>query len=415
MDSTLSLAGWRRTAAQVTLLGAITLDTLLYGLVIPFLPGRALALGAAPVEVGALFATYSAGLLLATPPAGWLTDRFGARGVLLFGLLLLVAATLLFAFAGDLPTLLALPGVAGLWLLFGARAAQGMAAAITWTAGLALLAQLYPAQKRSAIFARVGLASGVGLLLGPPLGGALYTLGGFRAPFLFAAALALLDGVGRIIFLPGNAGMTRLAPEPGTTRSLLASAPFLIGLAAVVVSDLILTALDPTMPPLFTRQYGLTPLWIGLIFGGVVVIYSSAQSLAAVLTQRARPAVVIVVGLLLVTLGAFLLGNSDTLPATFVALGALGVAIAFVLIPALELLTTAGEAGRDPQRIPYGAIYALYNLAFSIGGLLGPLLATSSISLLGQRDGWLILGAPALLAAIWLTWTLLRRTQHTKS
>ncbi len=400
----------RHGAAQAVLLGAFVLDTLLYGLVIPFLPGRAQALGAAPVGVGALFATYSAGLLLATPPSGWLTDRLGARRILLVGMLLLLASTLLFAFADDIPRWLNAPVGDGLWLLFGARAAQGMAAAITWTAGLALLAQLYPAQKRGAIFARVGLATGVGTLIGPPLGGLLYTLGGFRAPFLFAAALALLDGVGRIIFLPGKNEAIRVPPETGATRSLLASAPFLIALVAVVVSDLILTALEPTMPPIFSQRYGLTPLIIGVIFGGVVIIFSVAQSLASVFTRRARPAVVVGVGLLLTALGAFLLGDSQTLRAIFIALGVLGVSLAFVLLPALELLTAAGEVGRDPQRVPYGTIYALYNLAFSFGGLLGPVLATGGIALLGQRDGWLALGTPTLFVAVWLTLALLRRT-----
>ena len=152
---------------------------------------RAQVLGASPVVTGALFGSYAGGLFLATPLAGWLADRLGGRRTLLGGLFALLAATLLFAFSTDLT------------LLFVARAAQGVAGAFTWTAGLSLLAQIVDERERPAAFGRIFVATGVGTLLGPSLGGALYTWGGFRAPFLFAMILVALDGIGRVIFLPG--------------------------------------------------------------------------------------------------------------------------------------------------------------------------------------------------------------------
>ncbi|HEU5347589.1 MAG TPA: MFS transporter, partial [Ktedonobacterales bacterium] len=173
-----------RTAAQVVLLGAFGLDMLLYSLVIPFLPGEAQGLGASPLVTGALFAMYAAGIFAATPLAAWFTDHLGPRRTLLWGLLALAASTLLFAFS---PTLaLGLPG------LFVARASQGIASALAWTAGLAVLVQLYSAEERPRLFARAFTVTGLAVLIGPPLGGALYTLGGFTLPFMVATGLVVL-------------------------------------------------------------------------------------------------------------------------------------------------------------------------------------------------------------------------------
>ena len=395
----------RRRGAQVVLLGALTLDTLLYGLVVPFLPARAQALGASPALVGALFGAYGAGLLVGTPPAGWLADRIGARRILLLGLLALLGATLLFAFADDIPTYLT--WTSGLWLLFAARATQGIAAAITWTASLALIAQLYP-ERRGALFARVGLASGIGTLLGPPLGGLLYTLGGFRAPFLFAAALALLDGLGRVFFVPGTRALPPARPEPKAGRMLYGSAIFVAALFATAVGDIAFTALEPTLPPLLASRFGLSPLLIGLFFGALVVCFTLAQLLTSALIRWARPALVVTVGLALGALALVLLGQVTTFAHTLLALLLLCGGLAFVLLPALQLLTDVGEERSPAHHVPYGAIYAAYNLAFSAGGLLGPVIAGSVITVVGMPVGFVLMSLLLIAVALWLAWLLPR-------
>src|SRR5262245_58017393 len=218
--------------ARVVLFFSFALDLLLYSLVVSFLPTRTQALGATPAITGALFAVYAAGLLLATPPAGWLTDRLGARSVLLAGLVALFCATLLFAFADSLPSLAL------------ARAGQGVASGVTWTSGLALMVQLYEPTHRPRAFAAMFMASGIGVLLGPPLGGLLYTWGGFSAPFFVAAALVALDGGGRILFLPGRAHLPVSSPASARTLwRLLHEAPFVVGLVATSAGAIVFSSL----------------------------------------------------------------------------------------------------------------------------------------------------------------------------
>jgi len=398
-----ALGARRKALAQVVILGAIGIDTLLYGIVVPFLPGYARTLGASPVLIGALFATYAASLLVTTIPAGWLTDRVGARLTLLLGVFALFASTLLFGYSPMLASSLAqeapalAPHTAALVLLFIARAFQGMAAAAAWTAGLAILAQLYPAAQRADTFARVGVAVGVGTLLGPPLGGALYTLGGFQAPFLFIATVALLDVVGRVVLLPGRARLPVPQTEPNAARSLLRIPAFMLALVATGLGDLMLTALEPTLPPLLTRRLGLTPLWIGVLFGGVVVAFTLTQTL---ITRWTRLRLLIIQGLLACGLAFFALARSQELWQASLALLLFACALAFVQLPALSLLSLAGEKGRDPAQVPYGAMYGTYTVSSSIGGLLGPIIAGAIVNFEGVRISYTLISVAPLVVLL---------------
>jgi MFS family permease len=389
----------RLLAIRAVVLVAIWLDALLYGLVVPFLPERALAQGATPFTVGALFATYGLGVVVATFPVGVLTDRIGARRTLLGGLVVLLVATLLFAFAEDVHAYL--PAVSTLPLLFVARGAQGMAAAATWTAGLAILARQARDAELGAVFAQAGTAMGVGTLLGPPLGGLLYSAGGFRAPFLCVAALVCVDGLGRLFVLRDD------RPVPGTARerksppasSMLRRTMFLLALLAIAVGDLVLTSLEPTLPPLFARSFGLAPLVIGLLFGGLVLGFTAAQTVAAVLLRHAPRTLTLIAGLILSAVALLAFARAGTLRDSVIALLALAFGTAFVLIAGLEVLTASAKQGFAPSDVPYGAMYAAYNLFSALGGLIGPLAAGSAAALVGLPYTFLLMSVPLLVLA----------------
>jgi predicted MFS family arabinose efflux permease len=79
--------------------------------------------------------------------------------------------------------------------------------------------------------------------------------------------------------------------------------------------------------------------------------------------------------------------------------------LAFVLIPAPELLTQRGQRLAGPNGAAYGAIYAAYNAAYALGILLGPLATGSAVSLRGVGGSFLLLAlAPALSVLALLLW-----------
>jgi MFS transporter, DHA1 family, solute carrier family 18 (vesicular amine transporter), member 1/2 len=414
------------------LFGVFTLDTLLYGIVVPFLPRRILALGASQVVVGTLFASYAVGLLLATPVSGWLTDRFGGQRILVLGLLLLLISTLVFAFSSTLP------------LLFLARTLQGVAASIPWTAGLAIIASEYSGTERYRRFTQVFSATSIGTLVGPALGGLLYTWRGFQAPFITIAALILLESIViLIVFIPewASAGSRRAAhiPEPASQaaggvsaplgrnkessiRRLLENRQFIEALLMTCAGALLLALLDPTLPVLLADRYSLAPLTIGLIFGAMTLLFILVQGLVVTLLKSYSSGAAIFFGLTMGPLALFLLAVSITLIHALVALAILAFSFAFLLTPALEYLTQTAQQvvahkrlaarlaaisnGTVPQEasdtssidvVPYGTLYASYNLAFAAGMLLGPILAGAAITTLGLTSGLVLTGCTLMV------------------
>ena len=120
----------------------------------------------------------------AGPVLGNLSDRFGRRPVLIASMLCFGIDYALMAWA---PTL-------G-WLFLG-RAIAGAAGAVYGPAG-SVIADVTPPEKRSAAFGLIGAAFGIGFIIGPAIGGLLAGFGP-RAPFIAAAALALVNAGGDV-------------------------------------------------------------------------------------------------------------------------------------------------------------------------------------------------------------------------
>jgi MFS transporter, DHA1 family, solute carrier family 18 (vesicular amine transporter), member 1/2 len=389
--------GGQRTAAQVVLLGAFFIDLLLYSLVVPFLPSEAEQLGATPVVTGVLFAMYAVGLFGVTPLAAWLTDRAGPRRTLLWGMVALGGATLLFAFSPALS--LGLPG------LFVARTAQGAASTITWTAGLAVLAQLYTAEERPRIFARAFTVTGLGTLIGPPLGGALYSWGGFMLPFLVATGLVLLDGLGRAFLLPGDEMLPATRPDRGALRTLLRDGRFLLGLFAAEVGAVAISSLEPVTPLLLGGSFGL-PAWaIGAVFGVISLCFVLMQPAVSRSERRLGTLPTLAVGLAVTAACFAVLAFAPSVIVVLALLAAIGCALALVFIPAPELLTSSGQRLAGPNGAAYGAIYAAYNGAYALGILIGPLTTGAAVTAQGVAHSFLLLAIiPAVSALALLLW-----------
>ena len=118
------------------------------------------------------------------PLAGKLGDRFGRRPLILGGLASFGLVSLGAALA---PTF-------GVLLVF--RVLQAVTGALVFPNALGMLRELLPEARRGRAFGTLGSAIGLAAAAGPPLGGALVGLGGWRAIFLvnlpwIAAALAL--------------------------------------------------------------------------------------------------------------------------------------------------------------------------------------------------------------------------------
>jgi EmrB/QacA subfamily drug resistance transporter len=111
--------------------------------------------------------------------AGRLGDIVGRRRLLLAGIGIFAAASLL---CGVAPTL---------WLLITARAAQGLGAAIMMALSIALVGETVPAAKTGVAMGLLGTMSAIGTALGPTVGGLLIAWLGWRTIFFINVPLAI--------------------------------------------------------------------------------------------------------------------------------------------------------------------------------------------------------------------------------
>jgi MFS transporter, DHA1 family, multidrug resistance protein len=160
-----------------------------YGMIQPIIPFLITELGASGSDLGVLSAVYAAMQLVCAPFWGTLSDRIGRKPVLLIGILGYAIAMFIFGLATRF------------WMLFVARTFSGVLSSATMPTAMAYISDNLPEEKRGGAMGQLGAATGLGVVLGPLLGGFLST-DSLSLPFFVGSGLALLSLVLVFILLP---------------------------------------------------------------------------------------------------------------------------------------------------------------------------------------------------------------------
>ncbi|HTQ06505.1 MAG TPA: MFS transporter [Polyangiaceae bacterium] len=181
----------------------VAVDVLALTIMLPLLPFYAEHFGASPSIVGVLVGTYALCQLVAGPVLGQISDRVGRKPVLAVSQIGTCAGLLLLAWAPNLA------------LVFVARVLDGLTAGNLSTAQ-AYIADTTPPKERARAFALIGIAFGIGFLVGPGASGYLASHFGFRMPIFGAAGLSFLSILGTTFLLPNpSAEVHQPQPEGG--------------------------------------------------------------------------------------------------------------------------------------------------------------------------------------------------------
>ncbi|MCA1030874.1 MFS transporter [Bacillus timonensis] len=159
------------------------------GLVIPILPFYVEKFGADAATLGILVAVFSFMQFLFAPIWGRLSDKIGRKPLITIGLFGFAIAEFVFAFAS------------GLWMLFLSRILAGTFGSALMPTAMAYVSDVTSEKKRGQGMGVLGAAMGLGIVVGPGIGGWLaeYDL---SYPFLFAGIAATMAGIVSVIILP---------------------------------------------------------------------------------------------------------------------------------------------------------------------------------------------------------------------
>jgi DHA1 family tetracycline resistance protein-like MFS transporter len=179
----------------------VFVDVLGFSLILPLLPFYAQAFDASPTVVGLLLGANALTQFIGAPILGRLSDRYGRRPLLILSI------------AGTVIGFLLLGWASSLWMLFVSRILDGL------LGGNISLAQAYIAdvtdeKNRARGLGLIGASFGLGFMFGPALGGRLSAGGNYSLPAYAAAALAVINLLGVIIWLPES-----LSPEKRLNRA----------------------------------------------------------------------------------------------------------------------------------------------------------------------------------------------------
>ena len=169
----------RRTAMVALLLALIliALDQTIVSVAAPVI-GNELKLTSSLYSL--VLTAYLLGNLVSTPISGKLSDMFGRKPVVLFGLIVFVLGSLLCGIATD-----------G-WFLIGARAIKGIGAGVILTTSFASISDLFPSNERGRYLGLFGAVYGLSSIVGPLLGGLLTDQLGWRSIFLINVPVGLI-------------------------------------------------------------------------------------------------------------------------------------------------------------------------------------------------------------------------------
>ncbi|HEX2708356.1 MAG TPA: MFS transporter [Solirubrobacterales bacterium] len=358
----------------------IFFDVAFFAAIAPLLPGYVDDLGLSKAQAGILSASYAAGTLIASLPAGFVASRVGPRRTVIAGLLLLGVSSLVFGLVDQIT------------LLDTARFTQGIAGALIWSGALTWLITSAPEEKRGSV---IGTALGTavaGALLGPALGAVAASVGtGPVFGSVLIIALALAYAASR---LP-QAG----APERQSLREVketMLSRPVRDAAIFVAVPSVMFGAIEVLVPLRIDALGG----GHGVIAGGFIAGAALEAVLAPVAGRysdrvgRRNP---YVVGLSICAVAMVAIALAQTLGAVIAALIMTSLGAGLCFAPALTLISDVAESSSLHQGFAAG----LSNMAWASGQVVGGVGGGVVASLTGNALPSIVIAALLLFTVVY--------------
>lgn len=273
-------------------------------------------------------------------------------------------------------------GVVFVVFCFLLRVVMAMGGAAADTASFAIVAGEF-GSNIGTVTGAMETFTGLGFMLGPPLGGVLYSAGGFKLPFIVLGGLLLSILPVVMLILPKDQDLPRKVDTGSLLRMTKIPGIAVIGLS-ILVSGLVLGFLDPTFAP-YMKKFGLGPSKVGLLFLLCAGCYAISAPLVGWISDKTgRTRVVIIIGAAFVIIGISMLAPAPFL--TFlpqrkvwlvcVSMGMLGAAVSAYQVPCMpDMLETAREHGMPDDITTHGVLSGIFNATASIGAFLGPTIS----------------------------------------
>ncbi|XP_069091278.1 MFS-type transporter SLC18B1 isoform X4 [Pleurodeles waltl] len=346
---------------------------IIYSVLAPFFPLEAVKKGVSNTFVGLIFGCFALFNFISSLVLGKYLVEIGAKFMFLAGMFSSGVATILFGMLDK-----AADGTPFIVLCFVVRAVDAIGFGAAMTASFSILAKAFP-NNIATVLGTLEIFTGLGLVLGPPIGGFLYQTFGYEIPFIALGSLVLLMMPLNMYILP------RYDAVPGRESFWrLFTLPKILFICLLITSmSSCMGFLDPTVSLFVTEKFHLPVGHVGLVFLGLALSYALSSPLLGLISDK-KPAVrkwLVVIGCLGTAICFVLLGPAPFLHIESVlwlfvlTLVILGIFLGLTAIPIFpEMLSCAYENGFQEGLSTLGLISGLFSSMWSIGGFIGPTL-----------------------------------------
>jgi MFS family permease len=279
-----------------------------------------------------------------------------------------------------------------LWMVYVARAFAGSMAGNLGVAS-AMMADITRPENRARGMGLIGMAFGLGLVLGPMLGGLLSgAQPGFALPCLVAGVMSVLAMVAAALFLPESLTAENRGPgvtqqksrPPGSTYRILREG----GNGLLILQFCLHSLCASSLTYLFPLWAGDTLAWgprqVGIVFGiqGAIMVVVQGGLLGPLVRNLGELQLLRISVTGLVTgLGMGVLADTMLLKVSSIFLAMTGATLCMPLLNAIV-------SHRSPLMIR-GRMLGIASAASSWGRVAGPLLAGFNLAWFGYRGAWL--------------------------
>lgn len=333
-----------------------------FGIIIPILPFYVESFGVGGTELGMLMAIFSVMQFIFAPLWGSLSDGLGRKPILVIGVL------------GNALSLLLMGLSTSYWMLFASRALAGVLSSATMPTAMAYVADSTSEKNRGGGMGLIGAAMGIGMVLGPGIGGwAAET--SLSLPFFIASGLSGLTLILLLLFVRESLPKDKRDSHVSLTgpklkpmwRALVGPLGILFFLGFLVSFGL--TNFEGIFGLYALHRFSYGPQQVGSILTLVGLISAIVQGLlTGPATRRWGEASVIKVSLLASAIG-FVLMVLATNPITIMLTVGFFVLGNTMLRPSISSL--ASKWAEEGQGLAMGLI----NSFMSLGRIIGPIWA----------------------------------------
>lgn len=347
----------------------VFIDLIGFGICLPLLPKYAERYGAQGWQIGAAMGVYSLMQLVFAPWWGQLSDRIGRRPVLLVSNFGSIIAYGLFGLSASYI------GDTGFWILIGSRIFAGICGANLSVAS-AYIADVTTPDKRSKGMGLIGMAFGLGFILGPVIGSQAFKHFGLAGPGAVAAVICAINFLLGCFILPETrkkvAAPAIRRPRFAQIRHVLAmkEVGFLIGI--YFLGTFAFTAFESTLPLLLDAKLRFDEEHVGYVFAfcGIMAAMVQGGGIGRLVKSFGERRL-IGASLLVVAVSLVLMPLANSLTTMLAALAVFAIGSGINRAPTMGLISQLSPA--DEQ----GTTLGVAQSAGTLARVLGPTVATT--------------------------------------